>query len=417
MVDTLSNIFNLETTKTLQQENIIFGTPISQKTTPTLTRTSAEDLELAYLRDPTIFNGINKAVQTIMSAGHILKCSNTRILSKYKEFIENIGMRGNDITWDELLTQIYKHEMIYGIAWVETIYDKPTGKRIVDLDTIDPKQMDYAKTSRNKIALDSAGRPWGYVQTLPMGEFTEGRGDPIPKDSNIALKSNQIYFEPRRIARFPLFTFGDGFYPVGLIEPAINQTTWKLNAEKGLANFIYTSGFPTKIAKIGDINNPPSPQERDKVLEILKKADYSQNIVMPYFDDVHFLEASHPERMQDNLRYFTEQQVTSLGIPLPYATGAGEATNRSTLENQDRMFKLTLKDIINRTCTNIRKYIFRRIAEISEQSTIPVIQWGEIEEAGLVNKANRLNEYVKNGILTPEEVRETVIKLENLENK
>jgi len=418
MVERLDKVFGLDITKKLQQENSVVGIPITQRTTPTITRTPMEELELAYLKDPTIFNGINKSVQTIMSAGYELQCSNKRILNKYNEFLKGIGDTGSDTTWDELLSQTFKHQMIYGTAWIETVLDKRTNTHMVDLEMIDPKRMDYAKTSNNKIALDKAGRPWGYVQTLPYTESVPANlSDPIPAGSNISRQSNQIYLAPHRIARFPLFPIGDSFYPIGLIEPAINETTWKLNAAKGLANFIYSSGYPTKIAKIGDLNNPPTPQERDRVLDILTKADYSKVIVMPYYNSIDYLEAKHPERMQENLNYFLKQQVTSLGIPLPYATGGGEATNRSTLTNQDKMFRLTLKEVIRRTSSNIEKYIFKRIAKAEGYATIPTIKWGEIEEAGMIEKSDRLIKYIQAGVLKPEEMTDYVKKIENLDIK
>ncbi len=49
------------------------GDPKAEKTTPTNPRVKPDELELTYLHNPTIFNGVNKIVQTIMSADHIIE--------------------------------------------------------------------------------------------------------------------------------------------------------------------------------------------------------------------------------------------------------------------------------------------------------------------------------------------------------
>lgn len=385
------------------------GQPAGKKTTPDLDRVDPAHLEKLYMIDPTIFNGINKIVQTIISAGYELKSTNSRTKKAYQDFFDNLGNSGNDITWDELLTQIFKHEILYGNAWVETIYNKK-GNRIVDLDMIDPKKMDFAKKSSGDYALDKYGKPIGYIETLPYGISGEGLGDVHPE--GVSKGANQIFFNPGRIAHFKLFTVGDGFKGIGLIEPMYQQAKWKLNIEKALANSVYNSGFPMKKIKVGDPNHEPNPEQIQNILNKIKDASNEKIIGLPYYVDVEYLQAKSAENMKDHLEYFNNQEVTALGAPKPFITGGGEETNRATLTNQERMFRQTLKDVIRRTCTSIKKYIFKRMAELEDKyRPIPDLVWKDIEETAEIDRAKVLLEAVKVGVLTAADIRDELLKI------
>jgi len=415
---TLSNGLGIEPAvikKLIQAEAGVsgkIGRPLGVKTTPDIERVKPDDLERIYIRNPVVFNGINKIVQTIISAGYELKCSNARTKKWYQDFLNNIGNTGSDITWDELLTQIFKHQVIYGNGWVETIFAKHGKERIVDLDMIDPKKMDFAKRSDGKYALDIYGRPIGYVETLPWGARSDNSeliGDPKP--AKVSLGANQIFLSPKRIGHFKLFTVGDGFKGIGLIEPLYKQTLWKLNIEKALANSIYNNGFPMRVISVGDANHEPTPEEIQGVLNKVKDLAYHQNIAIPYYHKISLLESKSAEAMKDHLQYFNEQEIASMGVPKPFVTGGGEETNRATLTNQERMFRQTIRDIIRRTSSSIKKYIFARIAKYENKYPIPEIVWHDVEESAEVDRARLLLEAVEKGVLQPAEVKDEILKI------
>jgi len=385
------------------------GTPESRKTTPDIERVGLDTLERLYMINPTIFNGINKIVQTIISAGYELKSTNSRTKKSYQDFLDNLGNSGNDITWEEMLTLIFKHQVLYGNAWVELIYNKQ-GNRIVDLDMIDPKKMDFAKKSDGSYALDIYGKPVGYVETLPYGNNVAGLGDKPPE--GVSSGANQIFFLPKRIAHFKLFTVGDGFKGIGLVEPAFQQSKWKLNVEKALANSIHNSGFPMKKIKVGDTTHEPNPEQIQSILEKIKSASFDKILGLPFYVDVDYLQAKGAENMEHHLDYFQNQEITALGVPKPFITGGGEETNRATLNNQERMFRQTSKDLIRRTITSIEKYIFGRMAKIDNRySPIPEIVWYDIEETAEIERAELLLQAVKEGILKPEEIKDEILKI------
>ena len=391
------------------------GIPKSQKTTPQIQRVPASELELTYLHNPLIFNGINKIVQTIMSAEHEIVAKDPKVKAYFLNFFNNLGSSGSNTTWEELLSTIYKYQLIYGKSWVENVYNK-RGNTIVDWDTIDPKKMDYLETSNEQIALSAYGNPLGYVEKLPYGvEPRKNQELPMELQNNgCAMTPGSIYLAPKRIAMLKLFVIGDGFYPIGLIEPIYKTSLRKLNIEEALANAIWRHGFPTFLAKIGDPNHEPTPQQVQNTLDKLKDSSFKQELAVPYFTDLSIIESKKSERLREHLEYFQDQEIAGLGIPKPFCTGGGEATNRATLGNQQGMFQLTLRDIIDKTVDSIRKYMFKPICDLEGFKEVPTLKWDVIGANELNDKAKRLISYVKAGVLDSAELTKFIQKVEKL---
>lgn len=300
------------------------GDPTAKKTTPTIARVPMSELELTYLHNPTIFNGINKIVQTIMSAEHELICPDKKVKTYFENFLANLGNSGADISWEDLLSQIYKFQCIYGKSFTENIFNKKHN-RIVDWDLIDPKKMDYAKDSSQLIALDKYGKPIGYTETLPYNYDSPAQELPPIITNRITLPPNGLFMYPDQVAQIKLFTIGDGFYPIGLIEPIYTTSLRKLNIEEAMANAIWRHGFPIILAAVGDMNHEPTPQQIKSLLSKVKDINYKQEMAVPYYYDLKILESKKSEKLREHLEYFREQEIAGLGIPKPFATGGGEA--------------------------------------------------------------------------------------------
>ena len=392
------------------------GVPDSKKSTPIMKRVPKSELELTYMNNPTVFNAINKIVQTIMSAPHDIVAKDKKVQAFFDDFVANLGTSGSDITWDELLSQIYKYQCIYGWAWVENVFNK-SGNKIVDWDLIDPKKMDYAKTSAETIALDMYNKPLGYVETLPLSVSVPDPGLPKEYEGNISMPLNSIFLEPDKVSLLKLYMVGDGFYPIGLVEPIYKTSIRKMNIEDALANAIWRHGFPIVLASVGDSNHEPTPQQVKSTLTKLQDISYKQELAVPFYMKVEMLESKKAEKLREHLEYFIQQEVSGMGIPKPYATGGGEETNRATLSNQTEMFMLTLKDIIAKTTYSIQKYMFQPICILEGFKEIPDLRWETIGMTELAQKSKRLLEYVNAGILTADEVRSLIKKFEKLDNE
>jgi ribulose bisphosphate carboxylase small subunit len=385
--------------------------PRTTKETPEVERVEPEALELAYLTDSITFNSINKVTQAIMSAGYEVTAKEEDVRNYFNDFLDTIGKVGEDITFTELLKTIFQNQAIYGNAYIELVYNKKLTK-IVDLVALDPKRIDYAKTGAQKIALDKYGKPIGYTQKIPLGVSTEGLGDPAPKE--VSLGPSEIFLMPERIAHFKLYTFGDRFYGVGLIEPGYKDIIYAKNIKDAQTNSIFTRGTGPIIDYVGDQDHYPTAEQIKSTAKKLSELKYSRYFAFPYWHDIQPLEIKHSDIVNDTIRYLQESQAASLGVPLAFATGSGERTNRATLSNQQRFLEFTLRDIVNRTIASIRKYIFSRISRTQKFKEIPDIRWGYLGTEEINDKAGRLNNYVKTGILKPEEARGYAMSSENL---
>lgn len=393
------------------------GIPLSIKATPETERVDLAELEQAYISDPICFNSINKETQMIMAAGYEIISKNDGTKNYFIEFFNQIGKVGEDLTLDELFEGIYKGQMIYGSAYVELVFNKSMD-RVVDLTLIDSKRMDYAKSSDNKIVLDKFGKPIGYTLKLPWG--MTGKSDEIPKEykNQVSLSQNQIFMLAQRICHFKLYTYGDRFYPLGLIEPAYKSILRKMNIEEAQTNSIYVRGTYPIVVYVGDELHEPTPQSIKEALDNIVKIKHDRYFAFPYYNKVEPVEVKQSDIVQDTLNYLRRNETASLGLPEAFATGGGEATNRATLNNQQQFLEFTLNDIVARTLSTFRKYILKRICFYNGQdipgNDIPNIKWGDIGAEEFNQKTERLINYVKEGILMPGEVSNFAKKSEGL---
>jgi ribulose bisphosphate carboxylase small subunit len=408
----LSNIMSGTRSINLAQSSS-FPEQISIKQTPSEERVNRDELESAYRTDPICFNSINKAVQMIMSAGYDIVSELEEVKTYFTKFLEDIGKVGEDITFDEILESLFRYQMIYGNAFVELVFNKNM-TQIVDLVLIDPKRMDYAKDSMGKILLDEYGKPAGYTLTLSYGTIAQGDTPPEKFKGKISLSGNMIYMLPQRICHFKLYTYGDRFYGLGMIEPAYKSILRKLNIEEAQSNSIYTRGTYPVIAYVGDETHDPTAQDIKQTLENLAKLKHDRYFAFQHWIKVVPLEVKQSDIVDKTLEYLRLNETASFGIPLAFATGGGEATNRATLTNQQKVLEFTLTDIANRTVSTIQKYIFRRISLYNKQKEVPRLKWGAIRAEEPNEKANRISTYIKDGVIKPEEVSEFVRKSEGL---
>lgn len=342
------------------------GESVIEKGDINLKRVDKKELEAAYTKVPIQNQGINTLTQIIMSGEPELYHENNTIVKKFTNFLNNIGNVGNTIHWEELLQRIYLDQFIYGDAWVELIYNG--NGDIVDLDIIDAKTIDYAKKSENKLALNEYGMPIGYEHKT--GSHRMGGKAP----DGVKLEAGSIFIPPKNISHFMLNRFGDGFYPMGLIEPSYDFAKFYLN-------LVYMYGekaqelFPKIISYFGDERHEPNQQQLKDMLDKMKSSRRNTMVSVPHFVDMKILEAKHPEALLTFLHFFEDQMIVGMGLPKVVVTGLGEETNRSTLNVQTYLLILTTRDIIKRTTKTIEKTIFKPLAESLGVKEYPTIKW------------------------------------------
>jgi large subunit ribosomal protein L14 len=121
--------------------------------------------------------------------------------------------------------------------------------------------------------------------------------------------------------------------------------------------------------------------------------------------------------VENTLKFLREEQSASLGMPLAFATGAGEATNRATLNNQQEILQLTLLDIQKRFLSTFNKFVMTTIAKAYKLPEVGVIRADKIGVDEKNDKSKRLIGYVEKGILTTQEVKAFAIKSEELQDR
>lgn len=339
-----------------------------------------EQLEKVYKNVPAVFNGINKIYQTIMSRDRELVGG--RANNFYKEWLANVGDIGGNAPWAEIHAKIYKYKLVYGQAFVEIIRDQDTGEPL-DLAFLDPKRIDYAKEgstgsgsygSGADIALDRFQNPVGYVQQVDYYE-----GDQVDQiyevPDNVSLSQNEIFIPADSMAHFKLYETGEGFYPTGLIDPVFKDAERSFQLKQDYADTAHINLFPTRVAYVGDDNHEATPEQINTINNQMKQAKHSTEWTFANYIEMDMLEAENPEALLDFFTHFNEEISAGLGVANAIVTGKGEDVNRATLSIQDRMFQISLRDIINRTSRNIEKQIFGQIADYHGHRRVPEFEW------------------------------------------
>ena len=110
---------------------------------------------------------------------------------------------------------------------------------------------------------------------------------------------------------------------------------------------------------------------------------YRHEITVPYYIDIKYLESKTVTQLREHLEYFTEQIITSFGIPQAIATSTGDATNRATLNTSIKVLETTLKQLVTNTVRQIEHNLFMPIARSHGRGTIPSYEWDDIDTSGL----------------------------------
>ena len=388
----------------------------SIKATPTVSRVDPQELENCYIFDPITFSAINKITQTIMASSRKLICDNNNILLHFTKFMDNIGKVGEDVTFDEILESTFRHQLIYGNAYLETVYNK-AGDDIVDLVVLDHKRMDYAKDASGNIILNNYGKPVGYTQQLPYHIYAAGKGDPVQKEYNISLVQNQIFLKPERICNFKLYTYGDRFYGVGLIEPAYKTILRKQNIESSQTNSIDQRGASPIVDYVGDEFHEPTPQMLEDAAQKLAKFRNNRYFVFPKWHKIETIESKQSDIVQDILHYLRENQVASFGLSLAFILGSGERSNKYTIASLQRFTEFSFNDTVRRTISTLKKYVFQRICDLNNFKVIPQYIWEDVGVEEPTDKSTRIIEYVKAGILSPQEAHQFALESEDLDKQ
>jgi len=346
-------------------------------------RVEKEKLRLAYMNDPLLFNGINEITRTIFSGNWEFTDAPDNVLEFFNEF-------RNGSNLDTMFEDCVRYFFIYGDSWMEKVKNENRSK-IVDVALINSEEMDYKKEG-GAVMLDEKNNPTMYVQTLPRS--VDGK--------------RKIDLEAADVIHFKFNAVGDGFYGIGLIEPIYRISLSKVNMEDGLTEVTIRLAYPKYWGKVGDKMHEPTPDHISELLDELTEVDYQSVIVTPYFYDIGILEPKQIHILREHLEYLNDQECAGMGVPKPYVTMRGEKLNKATLDNLNDDFERNIRDYQRKFARHMEQELFKLIAEEQGFDEYPLIKWGRVDLDSVDNRAVRLVNYVKNGLISAQEVEKAV---------
>lgn len=292
-------------------------------------------LEQAYIRRPVVFNIVNKHVHGVLRYKPIIISTSTEDKDKL------VGLNKRLKLCPVVLPQILTDLVVYGETWHEYIYERKN-RMVIKLDNRDPKFMDISRVNNSgnifamndtgclgKPLVDDKGDPEYYVQYLDSSQ----KINDIYKSRKVSqCGKDAIKFNINELLHITLFTVGDSYEGLGVIEPMYNIIKNKGDVERSITHAILRIGNPLIYALVGDQRVMPSPNLINEVSESIKNANERTGITLPNYVQLGLLQAKNPNKLTENLHYFNSMMVAGSGLPESLATGAGEGSNKHTLE-------------------------------------------------------------------------------------
>ena len=382
-------------------------------------RVSKVELEKLYFKNSIIRNSIRNKVQMIGASGYRIIYNNPNEEKIFEEFFNNLGKIGDDCDFDQIYLGIPKSQFIFGASWNELIWDEDD-EEIVDINRLDAKRMDYARTKKKEIIVDRNQKPIGYTMKVfsdvNFGQKNQNLGDPIPKEYKnvIDLGNDKIFLLPKRIALIRFEEEGDGLEYWGLIETIYNDAIRKGKLEEAGFNSAFQRWMAPLIAYVGDDRHPPTPQLGKQTLETMKKMKHDLLSTYPYYVKLDTVKGNEMDSYIEMLKALRENEASGLQTPMPFAMSSGETTNRATLNNQQAILEFGLNELVRVNAKLITKRIFRKIAESKGLKTWPQLIPNRVSVDEVDDRAVRYGLFVEKGLFSPDELRPILADVEGI---
>jgi len=362
-------------------------------------------LEALYARDADVYAAINHRVKTFMSSGYSIQADSDKVKVWFEKWLA-------DVSFSVILQDLVLNAGVFGNAWIELVYNANKTK-MVGLDHLDPKIMDFGRDSNEYIMYDKYNNPLYYVQSIP-----EGRIVPEDKESRLVTQSsprllegtgNGLKLEQDEIAHFTLNTPGDTIDGIGWIEPCYNAVISKCQIEKDWAMAMKKAASPILVGTSGDEKHRPTPTITDKFLEEMKKSKSTSVMSLPYYNKVEFVGADIPS-LEPNLSYYVDKISAATGVPKPYITGSGDKTPRSTFKGLNLGYERDTKQLQAKIAYDVRVQIFTRLSDQQGFKEVPYLVFEPPSIEYMDSKADRLIGYASAGLLVPDKVTRNLIR-------
>lgn len=357
-----------------------------------------------YMKDPLTFNSVNHCTTITMQPGFELT-GNTR---EYDYFFARMRLVGDNTSLRRLILGLVADRIAYGASFAEYILDE-SQKEIIDLRRVNATKIDYARDNKGNLIIDEYGKPMGFVMDFGFGYDTNNKGDSIPREAikqGIKIRSGQVFIRPERIAIFPLYKLPNNFDYIGIIEPAADAIRWRRKIQEAQVNAINIKATSPYVMTVGDIQHEPTSQMMDDADRILMNIDESKAISLPYTMKLGTVESKSLDIVEETIKSLMFDQASASAIPLPLLTGAGEATNRSTLSTQREMYESNLQAHIDNFVEDWNMQVMLKLKEVNGYKGNCFLSWHDVRMESRDEKNKRLMEAIDHKVFAPQEVRE-----------
>ena len=327
---------------------------------------------------------------------------------QWEDFFDSMRLYGDNTSLRRLQEDIKGDMIPYGSGYLEFVFDT-LSPEVLDLKRIDASKINNAKDRKGHLILDYNGNSIGYVLSLGPNADLRSKGDPIPGEyaDAVNLQNGDIFLDPIRIAEFKLYSRPNGIESIGLVEPSIKQTQRRMDLETAQVNAIWIRGTAPLFTLVGDPTHEPNPQMMEDALESLMEMKHSNASAFPYYMEPKALDAKVDDIATTISNSLLSASASSAGIPLPFVTGQGEATNRSTLKTQREMFEDNIQDKIRNFDEDWNLLVMDKIAKLNGY-TPGKIKSSNIRLESRDEFAKRLKIYYDMEAFSPKEIRENI---------
>lgn len=351
-------------------------------------RIGKKKLNLAYRIDEVASRCVEYYVDQVTSPGFELVGN-----PKAVEICENVSRNANLLL---KIKELVRDGCIYGNGFAEKI--KNMDDHPVGLERINPIKIDYQRQGMDIIE-DQSGNPIGY-------SFTKNNGE-------------KVKFDPSEILHYKMISTGNEM-ALGFIELAFRIIYLKLNIRQGFAQAGYRMGHPLRIIYAGDkpdIKNSYQGHKAnkkiiDKLADEFEDLETKHKFVVPFWTKVEQLPATETPQTE-LLEYCDKRIAAAFGIPLGIALGTKSGADIDP--KIKRVLDRKIKGMQNDLSYLLEHEFFAEVCKQNNIKDVPQVKWKEITPEDKNRMAKRFVEYVEAGILTPEDVKEEVLKNEGLE--
>ena len=341
------------------------------------------------------------------------------IISEDKEiwvqFFERMRTYGNNTSLRRLRSDLKGDMTAYGSCYIEFVEDVK-GTEILDLKRMDASRTNNAKDRKGQLIYDEKGDSIGYVLSLGPNADLRSKGDKVPEPyaGSVNLQQGDIFLLPERVAEIAMYKRANGVESIGIVEPSILQTKRRRDLETAQVNAIWIRGTSPLFAEVGDNEHEPTPQMLNDALDSLTDMVHSKASAFPHYVKPKTIDAKIDDIATTITNGLLSSEASTAGLPLPFVTGQGEATNRATLKTQREMFEDNIQDKIRNFDEDWNLLVMEKIAKKNKYEK-GVIKSGNIRLEAKDEFAKRLQMYYGMRALSPKEIRMNIQTVEDLE--